>query len=222
MYTVNVPTSFPVLLPSINCPVRRNIFWARFVSILNNNLCKSHLYFSSSTPRLCNRRGADDLARVGCINRAAGKPWRYPWSFSYLRLFGEGKRRNEFAEWHVAWLAEWHNYAEFNNLRKIAQKKKIHQESMRSSLPRLLWRQFERAIDLLVHLLLLLKQGYNWNTADIRILDKSSITRFQNKLKRFFTQVSFPEWSALKVGKHVKFKQSPSEYLLSSLHSKTS
>ena len=22
------------------------------------------------------------------------------------RLFGEGKRRNEFAEWHVAWLAE--------------------------------------------------------------------------------------------------------------------
>ena len=22
------------------------------------------------------------------------------------RLFGEGKRRNEFVEWHVAWLAE--------------------------------------------------------------------------------------------------------------------
>ena len=27
---------------------------------------------------------------------------------------GEGKRWNEFAEWHVAWLAEWHNYAECN------------------------------------------------------------------------------------------------------------
>ena len=27
---------------------------------------------------------------------------------------GEGKRRNEFVEWHVAWLAERHNYAEFN------------------------------------------------------------------------------------------------------------
>ena len=25
---------------------------------------------------------------------------------------GEGKRWNEFAKWHVAWLAEWHNYAE--------------------------------------------------------------------------------------------------------------
>ena len=28
--------------------------------------------------------------------------------------YGEGKRRNEFAEWHVAWLAEWHNYVECN------------------------------------------------------------------------------------------------------------
>ena len=28
--------------------------------------------------------------------------------------FGEGKRGNEFAEWHVAWLAERHYYAEFN------------------------------------------------------------------------------------------------------------
>ena len=38
-------------------------------------------------------------------------------------------------------------------------KKKIQQESMRASLPRLFWRQFERAIDLPVHLLLLLQQG---------------------------------------------------------------
>ena len=27
---------------------------------------------------------------------------------------GEGKRRNEFAEWHVAWRAEWHNYAKYD------------------------------------------------------------------------------------------------------------
>ena len=27
---------------------------------------------------------------------------------------GEGKRRNEFAEWYVAWRAEWHNYAKYN------------------------------------------------------------------------------------------------------------
>ena len=26
--------------------------------------------------------------------------------------FGAGKRRNEFVEWHVAWLTEWHNYVE--------------------------------------------------------------------------------------------------------------
>ena len=26
---------------------------------------------------------------------------------------GEGKGRIEFAEWHVAWLAELHNYVEF-------------------------------------------------------------------------------------------------------------
>ena len=26
---------------------------------------------------------------------------------------GEGKRRNEFAEWNVKWRAEWHNYAKY-------------------------------------------------------------------------------------------------------------
>ena len=38
-------------------------------------------------------------------------------------------------------------------------KKKIQLESTRASLPRYFWRPFEQAIDLLVHLLLLLKQG---------------------------------------------------------------
>ena len=31
-----------------------------------------------------------------------------------LILFGEGKMRKEFAEWHVAWRAEWHNYAKYD------------------------------------------------------------------------------------------------------------
>ena len=38
-------------------------------------------------------------------------------------------------------------------------KKYIKQESVRASLPRLFWRQFEGALALPVHLLLLLKQG---------------------------------------------------------------
>ena len=38
---------------------------------------------------------------------------------------GEGKRRNEFAEWHVAWLAEWHNYAECK-IWKLAQRNKLN------------------------------------------------------------------------------------------------
>ena len=38
---------------------------------------------------------------------------------------GEGKRRNEFSEWHVAWLAEWHNYAECK-IWKLAQINKLN------------------------------------------------------------------------------------------------
>ena len=30
-----------------------------------------------------------------------------------MKYYGEGKRRKEFAEWHVAWRAEWHNYAKY-------------------------------------------------------------------------------------------------------------
>ena len=36
---------------------------------------------------------------------------------------GEDKRRNEFAEWHVAWLAERHNYAECNICRMTGRNK---------------------------------------------------------------------------------------------------
>jgi len=37
----------------------------------------------------------------------------------------EGKRRNEFAEWYVAWLAEWHNYVECNICR-MTQRNKLN------------------------------------------------------------------------------------------------
>ena len=39
--------------------------------------------------------------------------------------YGEGKRRNEFAEWHVVWLAEWHNYVECNICR-MTQRNKLN------------------------------------------------------------------------------------------------
>ena len=38
----------------------------------------------------------------------------------------EGKRPNEFAEWHVAWLAEWHNYAEFKMRSWMIQRNKLN------------------------------------------------------------------------------------------------
>ena len=38
---------------------------------------------------------------------------------------GEGKRQNEFVEWHVAWLAEWHNYAECK-IWKMTQRNKLN------------------------------------------------------------------------------------------------
>ena len=33
---------------------------------------------------------------------------------SLARILTGGGKRTEFAEWHVAWLGELHNYAEFN------------------------------------------------------------------------------------------------------------
>ena len=41
---------------------------------------------------------------------------------------GEGKRRNDFAEWHVAWLGEWNNYAEFN-VSKMTQRNKSNRKA---------------------------------------------------------------------------------------------
>ena len=38
-----------------------------------------------------------------------------------LRYFGESKGRNEIAEWHVAWVAERHNYTE-RNICRITQR----------------------------------------------------------------------------------------------------
>ena len=49
----------------------------------------------------------------------------YLWIMCLSFKCGEGKRRNEFAEWHVAWLAEWHNYAECK-IWKLAQRNKLN------------------------------------------------------------------------------------------------
>ena len=40
-------------------------------------------------------------------------------------LVAKCKRRNEFAEWHVAWLAERYNYAEYK-ICKMAQRNKFY------------------------------------------------------------------------------------------------
>ena len=58
----------------------------------------------------------------------------------------EGKRLNEFAEWHGAWLAEWHNYAECK-IWKMAQRNKLN---WKTCAPFFLL-QFEWASLLLVH-----------------------------------------------------------------------
>ena len=44
----------------------------------------------------------------------------------------EGQRGYEFAEWHVAWPAEWHNYAECN-IWKMAQRNKLTEKHARVS-----------------------------------------------------------------------------------------
>ena len=50
--------------------------------------------------------------------------------FTFLSsLTAEGKRRNEFAEWHVAWLAERHNLIEEFNLWKMAQRNKLKRKA---------------------------------------------------------------------------------------------
>ena len=48
--------------------------------------------------------------------------------------YGEGKRRNEFAEWHAAWLVEWYNYVECN-ICGMTQRNKLNWKG------RLFWRK---------------------------------------------------------------------------------
>ena len=69
----------------------------------------------------------------------------------------EDKRRNEFAEWHVAWLAEWHNYAECK-IWKMAQRNKLNWKACACLCRAYFWRQFETATALQLHLLLLAQQ----------------------------------------------------------------
>ena len=68
--------------------------------------------------------------------RAASKQCGFGVRILWFRV-GEGKKRNECAEWHEAWLAEWHNYAECN-IWKMAQRNKLNREAC-ASLPRLFW-----------------------------------------------------------------------------------
>ena len=73
---------------------------------------------------------------------------------------GEGKRRKKFAERHVAWLAEWHYYAECNICR-LAQRNKLNRKPTRFSVAPFFGRRgffvtnFEGATSLPVRLLLL-------------------------------------------------------------------
>ena len=93
MHTVNAP-AFQSWLPSINCPVRPNIFCARFVSILNNNLCKIKVTFIF----LLARRS---YAIKGVLMAYSWQnPWRYPWSISYLH-------------WVTNWFANYNGYWQY-------------------------------------------------------------------------------------------------------------
>ena len=58
-----------------------------------------------------------------CVLSCRHKSYRK--SVNIASMNGEGKRRNEFAEWHVAWLAELHNYAECK-IWKMAQRNKLN------------------------------------------------------------------------------------------------
>ena len=42
-----------------------------------------------------------------------------------LGISGGGKRRNEFAEWYVAWPAELHNYADCD-VRRMTQRNQLN------------------------------------------------------------------------------------------------
>ena len=73
--------------------------------------------------------------------------------------------RNEFAGWHAARLPDWRNYAEFD-LWKMAQRKIIEQESMRSSLPRLFLAPIWSSNGFAGPFITAIKARLNWNTGD--------------------------------------------------------
>ena len=60
---------------------------------------------------------------VDCASRVTGSSVSLAVEILGKNDNGEGKRRNEFAEWHVAWLAEGHNYGECK-IWKMAQRNK--------------------------------------------------------------------------------------------------
>ena len=105
--------------------------------------------------------------------------WRYPCVCLKKEsmipcVSGEGKRRNEFAEWHVACLAEWHNYAEFNIRSWMIQRNKLNWKE------RPFWRQS------------ICKRSRCFNVAGLTYDGNQKITKahcrpaFSAKRKRFF------------------------------------
>ena len=57
---------------------------------------------------LYKKRRGDLCLQAVMHERSSKQDFRLMMSF----ITGKVERRNEFAEWHVAWLAEGHNYAE--------------------------------------------------------------------------------------------------------------
>ena len=70
----------------------------------------------------------------------------------------EGKTQNEFAEWHVTWLAERHNYAEFNWW-KMEQRNKLNRKACVRLCRTFFVAKFEEAIARL-------KLKHNWYTKE--------------------------------------------------------
>ena len=109
-------------------------------------------------------------SRIMCAIQAQHfEPLLY--STVYRLRIGEGKRWNEFAEWHVAWLAEWHNHAEFNISSWMIQRNKLNWKE------RPFWRQS------------ICKRSRCFNVVGLTYDDNQKITKAHcrpAKPKRFF------------------------------------
>ena len=88
----------------------------------------------------------------------------YAWVYCQpkKRKHGEGKRLNEFAEWPVgpvAWLAKWHNYAEFN-MRRLNVSGSTYDDNQKSTKAHLSISLFRTATKILLTFTLVGLHGY--------------------------------------------------------------